>query len=72
MSSATKKPELVKSMILKNFDFLLAHNGAGSMKIAVKLLKRGQKEILIECGRVYRFVVDTDNNAVSCGENETN
>lgn len=50
----------IESVILRTFRFLLTHDGAGEMKINVKILKRGQKEILLQCGRVYRFVVDAE------------
>ncbi len=58
MSAGTKEIETVREMVLKSFDFLLAHEGSGKMEVAMKILKRGQKEILIQCGRSYRFVVD--------------
>lgn len=37
---------------------LLDHNGFGEMRVEVRILKRGQKEVLIHCGKQYRFVVD--------------
>lgn len=40
------------------FDGLLAHDGFGEMRLEVRILKRGQKEVLIHCGKQYRFVVD--------------
>ena len=30
------------------------------MSVEMKFLKKGQKEILIRCGKDYRFVVDYD------------
>lgn len=50
----------VEKAMLKAFNFLMMHNGAGKMEVSVKLLKRGQKEILIQCGRTYRFVVNAE------------
>lgn len=50
----------VEKVMLKTFQYLMAHNGAGKMEVSVKLLKRGQKEVLIHCGRTYRFVVNAD------------
>lgn len=50
----------VEQLLLKTFRFLMAHNGSGKMEVNVKLLKRGQKEVVIQCGRAYRFVVDSD------------
>lgn len=37
---------------------VLDHDGYGSIRIDVRLLKRGQKEVIVECGKQYRFVVD--------------
>ena len=49
-----------RAKLLNSFDYLLAHNGSGHMEINTKILKRGQKEITIQCGRTYRFTVDAD------------
>lgn len=40
------------------YESLLSHDGFGEIRVEVKLLKRGQKEILLHCGKQYRFVVD--------------
>lgn len=48
----------VKKRLLDLLDELIAHDGFGSIKVDIRLLKRGQKEIIIECGKQYRFVVD--------------
>jgi hypothetical protein len=37
---------------------LIAHDGFGELRIEVRLLRRGQKEIIIHCGKQYRYVVD--------------
>lgn len=37
---------------------LIAHDGFGEMKIETKILRRGQKEVIIHCGKQYRFVID--------------
>lgn len=34
------------------------HDGFGDMKIEMKILKRGQKEIIISSGKQYRYVID--------------
>ena len=39
-------------------DEVLAHDGFGSVRVDVRLLKRGQKEVIVDCGKQYRFVVD--------------
>lgn len=50
----------VKKRLLDLLDELIAHDGFGSIKVDIRLLKRGQKEVIIDCGKQYRFVVDFD------------
>ena len=40
------------------FDDVLAHSGFGELRIDVRWAKRNQKEIVLSCGKQYRFVVD--------------
>jgi len=51
-------PDSARKLLMKTFDYLLEHDGSSHLEVSMKILKRGQKEILIQCGRVYRFVVD--------------
>lgn len=48
----------VKTTLLALFDELLAHDGYGSLNVEMRLLKRGQKEVILACGKQYRYVVD--------------
>lgn len=50
--------ERAKAKLLNSFDYLLKHNGSGHLEVNTKILKRGQKEITIQCSRSHRFVVD--------------
>lgn len=50
--------EDVKTRINALYDMLVEHDGYGEMSIDFKILKRGQKEIVIRCGKQYRYVVD--------------
>ena len=50
--------EKAKEKLLNSFDYLLNHNGSGHLEVNTKILKRGQKEIIIQCSRSHRFVVD--------------
>jgi len=36
---------------------LYRHDGYGHCEVDMRILKRGQKEIIIRCGEEYRFVV---------------
>jgi hypothetical protein len=48
----------VRDRLLAVYDALYRHNGFGEMTVEVRILKRQQKEVLIKCGKQYRFVVD--------------
>jgi hypothetical protein len=39
---------------------IIAHDGFGEIHIGVRILKRGQKEVIIYSGKQYRYVVDFD------------
>lgn len=50
------------SQILKKieelYEDLFSHDGYGHMELEMRFLKKGQKEIIIRCGKDYRYVVD--------------
>ena len=48
----------VKAKIFELYDELFSHDGYGEVKVEMRILQRGQKEIIIYCGKQYRFVVD--------------
>lgn len=37
---------------------LIAHEGFGEIRLEIRILRKGQKEIIVHCGKQYRFVVD--------------
>lgn len=47
-----------KKCLLSLFDELVGHDGFGNLKVEMRILRRGQKEVIIDCGKQYRFVVD--------------
>lgn len=49
----------VKSRLSALYDELMTHDGFAEMRIEIRLLKRGQKEVILHCGRQYRFVIDS-------------
>ena len=57
-ASREDEKEKAKARLLNSFDYLLNHNGSGHLEVNTKILKRGQKEITIQCSRCHRFVVD--------------
>ncbi len=51
--------EDVKKRIDVLYNMLVEHDGYGELSIDFKILKKGQKEIIIRCGKQYRYVVDS-------------
>ena len=47
----------VKAKLLELYEEIFAHNGYGEIKVNMRILHRGQKEVIIHCGKEYRFVV---------------
>lgn len=50
--------EEVLGQIICKYQEVFLHEGYGKMQIEMRFLKRQQKEIIIHCGKDYRFVVD--------------
>jgi hypothetical protein len=48
----------VKERMLALYDELFAHDGYGTLRVELRILRRGQKEVILDCGKQYRFVVD--------------
>lgn len=51
--------EEVKKRINALYSMLVEHDGYGEMRIDFRILKRGQKEVIVHCGKQYRYVVET-------------
>lgn len=67
-SPSTPSVAPVKARLLQLLDEVIAHDGYGSIKVDVRLLKKGQKEVIVDCGKQYRFVVD--HSGFGTGTNE--
>ncbi|MFI3270999.1 MAG: hypothetical protein R3Y11_02695 [Pseudomonadota bacterium] len=48
----------VLEQMMELYSELFKHQGYGKMSVEMRFLKRGQKEILISCGKEYRYIVD--------------
>jgi hypothetical protein len=57
----------LKTRLLGLLDDVLSHDGYGSIQVDVRLLKKGQKEVILDCGKQYRYVVDFAVPAPSSG-----
>jgi len=64
METATNQEVLARFAEL--YHEVFAHEGYGDMRLEVKLLRRGQKEVIIHCGKQYRFVVDFGKGVPAC------
>lgn len=49
-------PVLAKLGDLYNEAF--AHDGFAEIRVEIRILRRGQKEVILHCGKQYRYVVD--------------
>ena len=56
--ATTNSAELLKFKLTDMIDDVLAHDGYSDIHIEVKILKRGQKEVILHFGKQYRFVID--------------
>ena len=61
MEAATNKQVLERFAQL--YEEVFAHDGYGDIRLEMKILRRGQKEVIIHCGKQYRFVVDFANTS---------
>ncbi|WP_045224621.1 hypothetical protein [Methyloterricola oryzae] len=48
----------VKRRLGALYDELFAHDGYAELRVEIRILKRGQKEVILHCGKQYRYVVD--------------
>ncbi len=61
-TATTTSSNLLKSKLIDLIDDVLIHDGYSDIRIEVKILKRGQKEVILHYGKQYRFVVDAFKN----------
>ena len=51
-------PEALYQQITGFVESLLRHDGYGELRVEVRILKRGQKEVIVHFGHQYRHVLD--------------
>nr|WP_319393872.1 hypothetical protein [uncultured Desulfobacter sp.] len=61
LSTATNQDVIKK--LTELYQEVFTHDGHGNIRVEMKILRRGQKEVIIYCGKQYRFVVDFANTA---------
>jgi hypothetical protein len=50
--------ERILEQLRRLYAELFWHDGYGELSLEMRFLKRGQKEIILHCGKDFRFVVD--------------
>ncbi|WP_036551812.1 hypothetical protein [Neptunomonas japonica] len=55
-----EKHKEVLGKLIELYGELFSHDGYGDIRLEMKILRRGQKEIIIHCGKQHRFVLDCD------------
>ena len=60
-SALTSTNEQVLTKVRELYLELFRHEGYGDLRIEVKIKKAGQKEVILHCGKQYRFFVDFRN-----------
>ena len=48
----------IKKKMAELYDELFRHNGYGQLEVNIRIMRRGQKEVILRCGKEYRYVVD--------------
>lgn len=60
MLATSKAHEPVFRQMMALYCDLFNHDGFGEIKIEMRILRRGQKEVILHCGKEYRYVLDCD------------
>lgn len=62
ISVGAKEWQAARRQIGELLDMLLDHDGYGQLVVDLRILRRGQKEVIVRCGKEYRYVVDWPRN----------
>ncbi len=60
---------MVMNKVQVLYETLFQHDGYGELKIEIRILKKGQKEVIIHCGKQYRYVIDWQGSGVPPANN---
>ena len=56
----TKYHREVMGKFIDLYGDLFSHDGYGDIRVEMRILRRGQKEVIIHCGKQYRYVLDCE------------
>ncbi|MEK8026752.1 hypothetical protein [Pseudaquabacterium rugosum] len=54
----------VLNRLVQLYEDLFSHDGYGEIRVDIRLLRKGQKEVILHCGKQHRFVVDAQDAPV--------
>lgn len=57
-SGAAKASSQVLAKLTDLYLEAFSHDGFAEIRVEMRILRRGQKEVILHCGKQYRFVVD--------------
>jgi len=58
MGGKTHTNEAVKAKLWELYEELFSHHGYGELRIEMQMLRPDRKEVILHCGKQYRFVVE--------------
>lgn len=60
MTTKTTTNDQVLEKLHRLYNDVFSHDGYADLRIEMRILKRGQKEVILHCGKQYRYIVDFD------------
>ncbi len=57
-SGGTASNVQVLEKLVELYGDAFQHDGFAEIRVELRILRRGQKEVILHCGKQYRFVVD--------------
>ncbi|MFN4265692.1 MAG: hypothetical protein ACK4F8_08120 [Aquabacterium sp.] len=57
VSCVTDQSRVIDRMV-SLYEEAFEHEGFAEIRIEIRILRRGQKEVILHCGKQYRFIVD--------------
>ena len=58
MSNGVMTSRKVLDQFIHLYEDLVRHDGYGEIKVEVRILRQGEKEVVLSCGKQYRFIVN--------------
>lgn len=55
----------VLNKLVELYDDVFAHDGYGEIRVEIRIQRRGQKEVILHCGKQHRWVVDYESQSAA-------